>query len=70
LDETGGGGRALHSARGAKTAAAAAAVQAIRPKVDDFFGRCRVAAFDPRALDMLNRNKEEYLQIAAHESDH
>ena len=50
---------------GANTAAAAAAVQAIKPKVDDFFGRCRVAAFAPRALDMLNRNKDEYLQIAA-----
>jgi hypothetical protein len=49
---------------GANTAAAAAAVQAIKPKVDDFFGRCRVAAFDPRALDMLNRSKDEYLQIA------
>ena len=52
---------------GANTAAAAAAVQAIKPKVDDYFGRCRVAAFDPRALEMLNRAKEEYLQIAAHE---
>ena len=52
---------------GADTAAAAAAVQAIKPKVDDYFGRCRVAAFDPRALDILNRTKEEYIQIAAHD---
>ncbi len=52
---------------GANTAAAAAAVQAIKPKVDDYFGRCRVAAFDPRALEMLNRAKEEYAEIAAHE---
>jgi len=51
---------------GANTAAAAAAVQAIKPKVDDYFGRCRVAAFDPRTLDILNRTKEEYIQIAAH----
>jgi hypothetical protein len=50
---------------GADTAAAAAAVQAIKPKVDDYFGRCRVAAFDPRTLDILNRTKEEYVQIAA-----
>ncbi|MGA2555916.1 MAG: hypothetical protein ABSG04_06540 [Verrucomicrobiota bacterium] len=52
---------------GAGTAAAAAAVSAIKPKVDDYFGRCRVAAFDPRALDILNRTKEEYIQIAAHD---
>jgi hypothetical protein len=52
---------------GANTAAAAAAVQAIKPKVDDYFGRCRVAAFDPRALDFLNRTKEEYIPIAARE---
>ncbi len=52
---------------GAGTAAAAAAVQAIKPKVDDYFGRCRVAAFDPRALDILNRTKDEYIQIAAHD---
>jgi hypothetical protein len=50
---------------GAQTAAAAAAVQAVKPKVDDYFGRCRVAAFDPRALDILNRPTDEYLQIAA-----
>jgi hypothetical protein len=50
---------------GPNTAAAAAAVQTIKPKVDDYFGRCRVAAFDPRALDILNRTKEEYIQIAA-----
>jgi hypothetical protein len=52
---------------GADTPAAAAAVQAIKPKVDDFFGRCRVAAFDTRALDILNHTKEEYIQIAAHD---
>ena len=52
---------------GAGTAAAAAAVQAIKPKVDDYFGRCRVAAFDPRALEILNRTKDEYVPIAARE---
>ena len=35
---------------GEGTAAAAAAVKAIKPKVDDYFGRCRLAAYDPRAL--------------------
>jgi hypothetical protein len=50
---------------GDATAAAAAAVRAIKAKVDDYFGRCRLAAFDPRALAMLNRKEEEYLTIAA-----
>jgi hypothetical protein len=50
---------------GDATAAAAAAVNAIKTKVDDFFGRCRLAAFDPRAVALLNRKEEEYLVIAA-----
>ncbi len=47
------------------TAAAAAAVRAIKGKVDDYFGRCRLAAFDPRAVALLNRKEEEYLAVAA-----
>jgi len=47
------------------TAGAAAAVRAIKAKVDDYFGRCRLAAYDPRALALLNRKEEEYLAIAA-----
>ena len=50
---------------GEATAAAAAAVRAIKAKVDDYFGRCRLAAFDPRAAALLNRKEEEYLAIAA-----
>jgi len=50
---------------GDATAAAAAAVKAIKAKVDDFFGRGRLAAFDPRAITLLNRKEEEYLAIAA-----
>ncbi len=50
---------------GDATAAAAAAVKAIKAKVDDFFGRCRLAAFDPRAITLLNRKEDEYLAIAA-----
>jgi hypothetical protein len=49
---------------GPATAAAAAAVKAIKAKVDDYFGRCRLAAFDPRAIALLNRKEEEYLAIA------
>ncbi len=50
---------------GDATATAAAAVQAVKAKVDDYFGRCRLAAFDPRAVALLNRKEEEYLAIAA-----
>ena len=49
---------------GEGTAAAAAAVKAIKAKVDDYFGRCRLAAYDPRALPVLNRKEEEYAAIA------
>jgi hypothetical protein len=48
-----------------KTKEAALAVQAIRVKVDDYFARCRLAAFDPRTEMLLNRKEEEYLEVAA-----
>ncbi len=41
------------------------AMQAVRGKVDDYFARCRLAAFDPRAMSALNRQESEYLAIAA-----
>ncbi|MBX3746910.1 MAG: hypothetical protein KF833_16490 [Verrucomicrobiae bacterium] len=47
------------------TPAAAAALEAVRTKLDDYFARCRLAAFDPRALAALNRKEEDYLAIAA-----
>lgn len=50
---------------GDDTEAAFGALQAVRAKVDDFFARCRVAAFDPRALEAVNRQESEYLTIAA-----
>ncbi len=50
---------------GEGTGPACAALRAVRPKVDDFFARCRLAAFDPRALGALNRQETEYLAIAA-----
>jgi hypothetical protein len=48
-----------------ETATAAAAVAAVRGKVDDYFARCRLAAFEPRIIQLLNRREEEYLEIAA-----
>ncbi len=50
---------------GAATAAAAAAVETVRAKVDDYFTRCRLAAFDARAVPALNREEKEYLAFAA-----
>jgi hypothetical protein len=49
---------------GAGTAAASAAVRAIKSKVDDYFGRCRLAAFDPRSLAILNRSEQEYASLS------
>jgi len=50
---------------GEATPAARAAVQAVQAKVEDYFARCRLAAFDERALGALNRQEVEYLAIAA-----
>ncbi len=50
---------------GANTAPALAAVQAVRAKVDDYFSRTRLAAFDARALAALNRSETDYLTLAA-----
>lgn len=50
---------------GEATAAAVSAWQAVKAKVDDYFGRCRLAAFDPRALAALNREEKEYLALTA-----
>lgn len=47
------------------TTAASAAIKAVKPKVDDFFARCRLTAFDARALAAVNRSETEYLAIAA-----
>ncbi|OGV69926.1 MAG: hypothetical protein A3K19_02060 [Lentisphaerae bacterium RIFOXYB12_FULL_65_16] len=48
---------------GDATAAAMAAVKAVKTKVDDFFARCRIIAFDPRAAGALNREEKEYLAL-------
>jgi hypothetical protein len=47
------------------TAAAAGAVAAVAAKVDDYFARCRLAAFDARATPALNREEREFAVIAA-----
>lgn len=48
----------------AATAPALAAVAAVRDKVDDFFARCRLAAFDPRATVAVNGSDGDFAAIA------
>ncbi len=50
---------------GDATEAACTALKAVRVKIDDYFARCRLAAFDARAIAALNRQESEYLAIAA-----
>jgi hypothetical protein len=50
---------------GAGTATALAAVKSIRAKADDYFSRCRLAAFDPRALAAVNRAEAEFAVLSA-----
>lgn len=47
------------------TATAAATLIAVRAKVDDYFTRCRLAEFDPRAVNALNREEKEYVVLGA-----
>ncbi len=49
---------------GAATAAAADATLAVRDKVDDYFTRCRIAAFDPRAAAALSGSDEELAALS------
>ncbi len=46
------------------TNVAAAAFKAVKSKLDDYFTRCRLAAYDPRAVNALNREEKEYLVFA------
>jgi hypothetical protein len=52
---------------GEQTGSAYAAVAAIRAKVDDYFTRCRVAAFDPLAEGPLNPDAANYLKLGEDE---
>lgn len=48
---------------GDDTAAAAALFEAVREKVDDYFTRCKLAAFDERAADALNPADSAYASL-------
>jgi len=47
------------------TASALAALTAVRAKIDDYFVRCRLAAFDPRAIAALNREEKDYYALTS-----
>lgn len=53
--------------RGADTDKAAAALAAVKGKIDDYFARTRLVAFDPRAAAPLNRDVAEYAALAVKE---
>jgi hypothetical protein len=48
---------------GDATEAAAAALAAVRAKVDDYFARCRLAAFDGRAAVALNAIEADFVAL-------
>jgi len=50
---------------GDKTADAVKAFEAIKPKIDDYFSRCRLAAFDARATGPLNRSEKDYEALSS-----
>ena len=50
---------------GENTRSTFAALSAVKAKIDDYFARCRLAAFDTRAIAALNRQESEYLAVAA-----
>jgi hypothetical protein len=50
---------------GDATAAAYAAFGAVKSKISDYFSRCRLAAYDHRAANALNRAEQDYLAFAA-----
>lgn len=50
---------------GVRTAAAHAALRAVRAKVEDYFVRCGIAAMEPRAAAALNRSDAEFAALAA-----
>ncbi|WPG38342.1 hypothetical protein [Variovorax sp. EBFNA2] len=54
---------------GARTLAAAEALRAVAAKVDDFFARCRVAAYDLQAVVALNPSPDAYDALAGHTLD-
>ena len=49
-----------------RTLAATEALRAVAAKIDDFFARCRVAAYDVQAVAALNPSPEAYDALSGH----
>ncbi len=54
---------------GEATNAAFATLSAVRVKIDDYFARAKVAAYDPRALTAINGEEKAYLELTAKDLD-
>lgn len=50
---------------GAQTGAALALALELKPKIDDYFARCRLAAFDPRAAALMNKTEADLASLAS-----
>jgi hypothetical protein len=50
---------------GDDTAGAHGAFAAVKDKIEDYFGRCRIAAYDARALSAVRRDEKEFVEAAA-----
>ncbi len=48
---------------GDATAGALTALKAVKAKIDDYFTRCHLAAFDPRTVSASNRNEADYAAL-------
>lgn len=51
---------------GDETVTAHAAFAAVKEKIEDYFTRCHLAAYDPRAEGALNRSEEDYVALSSH----
>jgi hypothetical protein len=49
---------------GAESKPAAMILQAVKEKIDDYFTRCQLAAYDERAASPLSRSADDYQQLA------
>lgn len=49
---------------GEDTLSALALYETLRPKLEDYFTRCQLAAFDPKAKPLLNRPEADYLALS------
>lgn len=54
---------------GPATAAAGAALAAVAAKIDDYFTRCRLAAFDPKAGALVNGAEEQFKALGLQQLD-